>query len=160
MLNEGRIARVWRLDGLTLNTADFLTMHAEVLGVPRDEGGTPADEPGTLGLIDMPGADWLDAAAWRDYAVVVRRLGPVQVHGVVNLAYESAHLAAQVHALSELNPTDLIVTHLDEESRWGKVWNLVLGTNCRIRFFCAGQNVPGTFRRADPQMILARQFPA
>jgi len=34
-LIEGRAARVWRLDGSTANTADFLTIHCEMLGAPE-----------------------------------------------------------------------------------------------------------------------------
>ncbi len=33
-LVEGRVARVWRLDGATANTAEFLSVHCEALGVP------------------------------------------------------------------------------------------------------------------------------
>jgi flagellar biosynthesis GTPase FlhF len=45
-----------------------------------------------------------------------------------------------------------------EQTRWGKLWNLVLGTNFSIRFLSAGQNVPGEWTPATPEQILARQF--
>ena len=35
-LLEERAARVWRLDGATANTADFLAIHCEMLGVPLE----------------------------------------------------------------------------------------------------------------------------
>jgi flagellar biosynthesis GTPase FlhF len=54
---------------------------------------------------------------------------------------------------------DVIVTHLDEESRWGKVWNLALGTNCPVRFLSSGQNIPGDFILSSPEKIFLRQFP-
>ena len=50
--------------------------------------------------------------------------------------------------------TDLIFTHLDEETRWGKLWNFVLGTDLPIRFLSAGQNVPGHFREATADLLL------
>jgi flagellar biosynthesis GTPase FlhF len=53
----------------------------------------------------------------------------------------------------------LIITHLDEESRWGKLWNLVLGTNYPIRWLSTGQNIPGDFCAATAETLLARQFP-
>ena len=69
-------------------------------------------------------------------------------------------------ALAKLGPTspeqlpieDLILTHLDEEPRWGKIWNIVLGTNYPVRYLSAAQNVPGDFYHAAAERILARQF--
>lgn len=55
--------------------------------------------------------------------------------------------------------TDVILTHLDEDPRWGKLWNFVLGTNYTITHLSAGQNMPGDFLPADPQQILARFLP-
>ena len=87
-----------------------------------------------------------------------RHLPESEVHLVVNAAYETPLLMAQVRAFAALPITDIIVTHLDEESRWGKLWNLVLGTNCSLRFLSAGQNIPGEFLTATPDRILAHQF--
>jgi flagellar biosynthesis GTPase FlhF len=54
----------------------------------------------------------------------------------------------------------LILTHLDEEPRWGKLWNVVLGTKYPVRFLSAAQNIPGEFLSATAERILIRQFPA
>jgi flagellar biosynthesis GTPase FlhF len=81
------------------------------------------------------------------------------VHLVVNAAYETPLLLAQVRAFAGLPIQDVLVTHLDEEPRWGKLWNLVLGTNCTLRFLAAGQNIPGEFTPATAEQIFARQFP-
>ena len=61
-------------------------------------------------------------------------------------------IEAQLHAIVEH------ASHLDEEGRWGKLWNLVLGTNYRVGWLSAGQNIPGTFMAATAQDILSRQF--
>jgi flagellar biosynthesis GTPase FlhF len=66
---------------------------------------------------------------------------------------------AQFRAYAVLPVEDLVITHLDEESGWGKIWNLILGTNCSIRHFSAGQNIPGDLCEASAKMIFARQFP-
>ena len=76
----------------------------------------------------------------------------------MNGAYDISTLLAQARAFSGLPIEDLIITHLDEESRWGKVWNLALGTNYSIRHFSTGQNIPGDFHEASAEMIFARQF--
>jgi flagellar biosynthesis GTPase FlhF len=68
-------------------------------------------------------------------------------------------LLKQVEAFSCLPLADLIFTHLDEEARTGKLWNLVLETNVAIGFLSAGQNVPGDFRAASAELLLPRQWP-
>jgi flagellar biosynthesis GTPase FlhF len=76
----------------------------------------------------------------------------------LNAAYEVPLLMAQIRAFSSLPIEDLILTHLDEEPRWGKIWNVVLGTNYPVRYLSAAQNVPGDFYPATAERILARQF--
>lgn len=161
-LVEGRLPRVWRLDGTTANSAETLSLYGEVLGVPverswrLERGSLEVD----IGLIDLPGVDWRDAAALADLRANLGRLLTPHLHLVLNAAYEVPVLLAQLRAFSVLPISDLIFTHLDEEPRWGKLWNFILGTNCTIRFLGAGQNVPGDFQEATAERLLARFFPA
>lgn len=161
VLVESRAARVWRLDGATANTGEALSVYCEILGVPWDrvwrlEEATEEE----IAFIDLPGVDWRDAARVKELGVQLRGFGQPQVHLVLNGAYDISVLLAQVRAFSVLPVTDLVVTHLDEETRWGKLWNLVLGTNYSVRFLSAGQNIPGEFLPASPEAILVRQFPS
>lgn len=160
-LMEGRLARVWRLDGATANTAECLSVHCEILGAPQERtwqgaGETMAED---IGFIDLPGIDWRKPSEIEELGARLKQFGNVNVHLVLNGAYETAILLAQVRAFSGLAVDDLAITHLDEEVCWGKLWNLILGTNCSIRHFSAGQNIPGDLREASPQLIFARQFP-
>jgi flagellar biosynthesis GTPase FlhF len=90
----------------------------------------------------------------------LKGFGAPRVHLVLNAAYDTSLLLAQTRAFSALPIKDLIFTHLDEEPRWGKLWNVVLGTNRPVRFFSAGQNIPGDFWVATAERILERQFAA
>lgn len=158
-LLAGHSARVWRLDGATANTAEALSVYGEILGVPVARSLTFGTEvPPDVGFIDLPGVDWRDYAAVRELARRLTELPPAQVHLVLNAAYESSILLAQAQAFRQLPVQDIILTHLDEEPRWGKLWNLVLGTNFRVGWLSAGQNIPGTFLAATAGEILARQF--
>lgn len=158
-LLAGHSARVWRLDGATANTAESLSVYGEILGVPVARSLTFGEgAPPDLGFIDLPGVDWRDAAAVRELARRLTDLPPAQVHLVLNAAYESSILQAQAQAFRQLPVQDLVLTHLDEEARWGKLWNLVLGTNYRVGWLSAGQNIPGTFVAATAGEIIARQF--
>ncbi len=159
-LVDGRLARVWRLDGATANMAESLSIYCEILGAPAERawpsGGGMLRED--IGFIDLPGVDWRKPSAVKELAGQVKQFGPVHVHLVLNGAYDISNLLAQARAFSSLPIEDLIITHLDEESRWGKIWNLALGTNYSIRHFSTGQNIPGDFCEATAEMIFARQF--
>jgi flagellar biosynthesis protein FlhF len=160
-LVDGRMARVWRLDGATANMAESLSVYCEILGVPVERCWLPeaAMLREDMGFIDLPGVDWRKPEAVRELAEKIEQVGSPHVHLVLNGAYDTSILLAQQRAFSGLPVEDLIITHLDEESRWGKVWNLALGTNCSIRHFSTGQNIPGDFCEASAEMLFARQFP-
>jgi flagellar biosynthesis protein FlhF len=153
-LLEGRAARVWRLDGSTANTADFLVVHCEMLGVPLERFWSPPQTAGELGFVDLPGVEISDAPALAALRSQLVSLPSPRVHLVLNAAYEMSALLAQWRAFELCAPEDLIFTHLDEEPRRVKLWNFVFGTNCSLRFLGAGQKIPGEFRSASPEILL------
>ena len=159
VLLENRAARVWRLDGLSANTSEALSVHCEILGVPIYRCPASLDRPPSeLLFVDLPGVNAADSAGLAHLQQMLSEMGDAEVHLVLNGAYESAVQLAQIRAFSGLPIHDLIVTHLDEETRWGKLWNLVLGTNYSLRALSAGQNIPGDFRTASAAEILGAQF--
>jgi flagellar biosynthesis protein FlhF len=160
-LVEGQRAAVWRLDGHVANTAESLSVFAEILGAPMDRCVPANDElpDADVLFVDLPGVNPADANALAQLAQRIAAIPNAQVHLVLNAAYEPQLLLNQVRAFSRLPIQDVIVTHLDEETRWGKLWNLVLGTNCPLRFLAAGQNIPGEFSPATAEQIFSRQFP-
>jgi flagellar biosynthesis protein FlhF len=160
-LVENRLARVWRLDGATANTAEFLSVHGEALNVVVERCWTFEDRDLSedIGFIDLPGVDWRDPLAIRELSGQLIRLGSPHIHLVLNGAYDIKVLLAQARAFSVLPLEDLIISHLDEEAHWGKLWNLTLGASLPIRHLSAGQNIPGEFWEASAERILACQFP-
>lgn len=160
VLVDHRRARVLRLDGCGANTAETLSIYCDVLGVPVERGvahgARPAGEE--LLFVDWPGVPAHDTAALADLARQLKAFESPQVHLVLNAAYDTIHLISQVRSFSVLSPTDLIATHLDEETRWGKLWNLVLGTNYSLRFLATGQNVPGDFVEPEAATLLSSLF--
>jgi len=173
-LLEERAARVWRLDGSTANTADFLAIHCEILGVPLERfwsedlrftnddlhasnpSASQSQIENPLWLVDLPGVEILDATGLAALQSQLATLPSPRVHLVLNAAYETSALLAQWRAFESCGPEDLIFTHLDEEARRVKLWNFVFGTNCSLRFLGAGQKIPGEFRGASPELL----FPA
>jgi flagellar biosynthesis GTPase FlhF len=159
VLLRERTARVWRLDGETANTAEALSVHGDVLGVPVERSWSNEPFMEDISFIDLPGVNCADTEAMRQLEQRLKKFGNAQVHLVVNAAYESSVMLAQARAFASLSITDIIVTHLDEEQRWGKLWNLLLGTGYPIRYLSAGQNIPGDFIVASVEHVLERVFP-
>ena len=73
-----------------------------------------------------------------------------EIYLVLNASYDLGLLLSHARFFSVLPLSGLILTHLDEETRWSKYWNLVLATQLPILYLSGGQNIPGDFRPALP----------
>lgn len=158
VLREERKVHVWRLDSDTANTAEFLTLHCEMVGVPVDRFWSGPEGERDLLFIDLPGVEPGNANAMKALRSQVAALPEPHVHLVLNAAYECPVLFEQFHAFKAFAPEDVIFTHLDEERRRVKLWNVVLGTNCSVSFLGAGQKIPGDFFRAESTLLFPSEY--
>jgi flagellar biosynthesis GTPase FlhF len=159
VLNENRSARVWRLDGDVANTAEFLNIYGEMLGVPVERFWTGSPSRADLLLVDWPGIPADNPQALRTLSDLLSLLPAPRVHLVLNGAYESSILLAQFRAFAPLQPEDVSLCHLDEETRHGKLHDFLSGTNCSLRFLSTGQKIPGDFLIVDPNPTPNLGFP-
>jgi flagellar biosynthesis protein FlhF len=162
VLAEGRSARAWRLDGRAANFAGLLDVYGEILGVPvdREWRANQTTAGFEVGFVDLPGLEAQDASAVEQFRGRLGTMAPAQIHLVLNAAYDVSVLLAQARAFSALPVSDVIFTHLDEEKRPAKLWNVLLGTNFTVRFLSGGQNIPGDFLSASAELLIPRQFRA
>ena len=152
-------ARVWRLDGETANTSEFLSIHAEMIGVPVDRfWGEPAGAEELL-FVDLPGVDYHHRASLKVLRELLFSLPQPHLHLVLNAAYDTTLLFEQFNAFAPFGPEDVIFTHLDEEPRRVKLWNFVLGTNCSLSWLSGGQKIPGEFNRAESSLLFPHTNP-
>ena len=157
VLSEERSARVWRLDGVSANTSEFLSVHCEMLGVPIARFWSDSDNSADLHFVDLPGVEPNDSQALSGLRDQIAALPSPRVYLVLNAAYETTVLFEQFRAFSALKPDGIIFTHLDEERQRVKLWNFVLGTNCSINFLSAGQKIPGEFLRAESALLFPHE---
>jgi flagellar biosynthesis protein FlhF len=161
VLLEEKRARVIRLDGTRANTAEGLSILGEALGISVERKWNWA-RPGMNGVervfVDVPGVDWQDPDAVTALQALLPAATGVRVHLVLNAAYETSLLFDQVRAFSTLPVDDLILTHLDEDPRRGKIWNFILGTKHALSYLGAGQNVPGEFDPATLERVMPVGF--
>jgi flagellar biosynthesis protein FlhF len=161
VLGDGESARVWRLDVPRANTAEALSLHCEALKVPMSRSWNPMLVwPEDHLFIDLPGLDTADRDGFSEVEGILSTIPAVTVSLVLNAAYDTSVLQAQVRAFSRLPVTDLVFTHLDEEPRWSKLWDFVLGTKYSLSFLSAGQNIPGQFLRASPEALFPEEMRA
>jgi flagellar biosynthesis protein FlhF len=153
VLREGRRARVSRLDADTANTAEFLSLHCEMLGVPCERFWSEPAGGEDLLFVDLPGVEPHNAKALAVLRDVLFSLPQPHIHLVLNAAYDTSLLFEQFNALLPLMPEDVIFTHLDEEHRRVKLWNFVLGTNCPVGWLGGGQKIPGEFVQAEAAIL-------
>ncbi|MBE7498712.1 MAG: hypothetical protein HS113_00035 [Verrucomicrobiales bacterium] len=158
VLVEGQSARAWRLDARAPNTAELVSLYGEILNVPVERSWNGRGAPPLTSFVDVPGTDFHDPGALAHLAKLLATLPNPSVHLVLNAAYTVPLLLAHARAFATFPRLDLILTHLDEEPAWGKLWNLVLGTNCPLRFLSAGQNIPGRFLPARPDLLSPALF--
>jgi flagellar biosynthesis protein FlhF len=152
ILGENRGAAVLQLDTEIANLSAQPRFYSEVLGAQFSRNIKPL-QADTI-FVDLPGLGKnFDTAR-----EIIAGLPDACVHLVLNAAYETELLMDQARLFAALNPIDLILTHLDEEPRWGKLWNLVFGTNFAVRSLSAGQNVPGDLIPAAAERLLEHQF--
>jgi flagellar biosynthesis protein FlhF len=157
VLSEEHTARAWRLDGVSANTSEFLSVHCEMLAVPIFRYWNENDAPAEVGFVDLPGVECNDSRGLAALREQISALPSPRVHLVLNAAYETSVLFEQYRAFAALKPDDLIFTHLDEERQRVKLWNFVLGTNCSIQFLSAGQKIPGEFLRAESALLFPQE---
>ena len=146
--------RVWRLDGHLANTAEMLTVHAEMLGVPVDRvWKTEEYVDSATQFIDLPGVMPSDAEGMKSLVSLTNKTQPAECLLVLNSAYELGHLVRLVRSFSDLPINGLVMTHLDEETKWSKLWNLTLATDLPILYWSGGQEMPGDFVETTPQNL-------
>jgi flagellar biosynthesis protein FlhF len=146
-------ARVWRLDGETANTSEFLSLHCEIVGAPVERFWETANFTEDLLFVDLPGFEPHSASAMKTLRDILSFLPAPHIHLVLNAAYETTLLFEQFNCFAPLLPEDLVFTHLDEEHRRVKLWNFVLGTNCSIGWLSGGQKIPGEFHQAESSLL-------
>lgn len=157
VLMDNLTPRVWRLDGSTANTAECLGVYCDILGIPMERAPVSLSAGDSPVLVDLPGVTLCTPREIQEYKDRLQALPQPVVHLVLNAAYEVPLLLAQIRSFSVLPIADVSFCHLDEERRWGKLWNIVLGTNYSMGFLSAGQNIPGDFFLASADRLLSQK---
>jgi flagellar biosynthesis protein FlhF len=157
ILGENVGATVLQLETHTANLSPQPKFYSEILGAQFTRSASRAAGSDLL-FVDLPGIECGDKKALEQAQAAIGQFPGAAVHLVLNAAYDASLLLEQARFFAALQPAGLVATHLDEERRWGKLWNLVCGTKFCLRFLSAGQNVPGGLSAATAEALLRQQF--
>lgn len=164
VLSLGRPGRVWRVEFDRPNPAPSLDVFGEALGVSVEHytpgyGAAAAPADGFL-YADLPS---LPAAGSPESGRLRRFLDAEGFDGrvlVLNAAYEPDALRA-AHARGVAHgATHLVLTHLDETPRWGRLWEILLEGELSPLFLSTGPGLTGEMTDDVLGAVLARTLPA
>lgn len=170
-LTHHRLVKNGKVRAFQLNTqkphlnSDQLALHCDILGIPLErycpETRRPA-EKGEAWFVDLPGDNHHDPTNLLATRNLLAEFDRPEIHLVLNIAYESPIFLGQMMPILKagMSISSLIFTHLDEEPRWGKMWNAVFAASLPVSHFSVGQNIPGDFMRAGSEWVIRQQFPS
>jgi flagellar biosynthesis GTPase FlhF len=150
--------RLWCLDGIVANTAEFLIQHADLLGIPVETTWNPGLPSCSREFLDLPGWSPSDRDVSDRMANLLDRFEPDCLLLTLNAAYEPGLLQEQVRAFEDFKPHGLLLTHLDESASPTKVWDLVLGQGIAPMATSSGRFIPGGFERTGGELWMERLF--
>lgn len=160
VLKQSAPVSVVRLDGIRANISELPGIYSEILGIPCLQNVPERVAADEYIMIDLPGVDWQCADSLNFLTDLSKRYANASFHLVLNLCYETRLLFNQIRAFRKISNLDLIFTHIDEETRLGKLLNFKLGTNYTVSFLSGGQNIPGFLEKGNSKGFFRTIFPS
>lgn len=140
------------------NACEVLSAHAQLLGVPMETRWDPDARPLDGGWIDFPGVSPGDES---DRARLRQRLdafGPTRRWLVINAAYDLNQVRRQLRFFSPLGCRGVIVTHLDEEARPARIWNLAMAEGPAVGYGSWGARFSDRWEALIPSVLASALF--
>ena len=168
MLASGktRSVSVLTVDTVRIGAIPQLQAYADILDVPfqvvysASEMAQSVKHSATdVVLIDTPGCSPRGTAKQK-LPEFVSAVGPCTVLLAISSTTREDNALKAIEDLNGVPLHGLIVTKLDETSRYGHTFNLVYRSGLPIAFVTTGQNVPDDIEPADAKRMVARLFGA
>ena len=144
VFEAGRTGMVWKVEFDRPNPTAALDVFCEALGVPAMHYTPDLPDPteGFL-LADLPALSRRGGEANRTIKQFLDRERFTGRVLVLNAAYDIEALQAACAAGLELGATHLVLTHLDEVARWGRLWDFLLQGQLTPLFLSTGPGLAG-----------------
>jgi flagellar biosynthesis protein FlhF len=158
MASRRNTGPLWILeDGDRPNGSDVLATHAHLLGTPVETRWIPGlDTPSREGgWIDLPGVVPGDEADQIRLRERLDAFGLTRRWLVVHAGYELSLIRRQVRFFAPLGCRGIIVTHLDEDNRAARIWNLAMSEGPAVGYGSWGPRFSDRWEPLDPSTLAA-----
>lgn len=142
---------LWRLDAGRANGADLLSAHAGLLGVPTLRSAMPAP----AGWIDLPGVGVADEDGRAAVARTLAEFGPTRRWLVLSATHDLDHQVRSARFLAPLGCEGIVVTHLDEDGRASRLFNLAVLAGLPVVAVAYGPGFSGRVSPASSDALLS-----
>lgn len=138
-----------------------LPVFCEALGVPLAHypASTRPAVPGGFVYFDLPGLSLRHPAENSGIAAFLNDEEIDERVLVLNAAYEHAALRRAFAVGRDLGATHVIFTHLDETSRWGRLWEYLIESELEPLFLSTGPSLTGDCETEAAQALARRTLP-
>lgn len=149
------------LDTFRLGAVDQLLQYAELISAPLEVVSSPDEVTGALQrlrecdlvLLDTAGRAPKDSAQLSQLKDFLDAAEPDSVQLVVSATSSVGHVQETMRQFSSLQPTDLLITKLDEAVGFGQWLNLLDNSELSVSYLTAGQQVPQDISVASPRRL-------
>lgn len=154
---QSKPVQVLSLDTLRIGASAQMGHLCSLIGVPFRPLESAAGLASALAenrhrdtvLIDTPGFAYADSEALLDLSAVLANLPEVERHLVVPAWLRYSDLLRVRSRYTDLRPTHLLVTRLDETDMLGPAWALAADSGLPFSWFSTGPNIPDDLEPAN-----------
>lgn len=142
------------------NSTEGLRAFCELMQVPLVSESRAAMTPSERVFWDVPGISSRDFDTWRQVGGRLDDLGIGTRVLVVHAAFDSQSLLHLRRTLDSVQPTHVVVSHLDDAFQPARLWDFLLSCGLTPLFVSENASVTGGRRDDFHAALLAQTFPA
>ena len=163
-LSEGLDVVMITTDTYRVGSVDQARRYAELIGVPF----VVADRPEMMSaafrtyanvdaiLIDTPGRAFENDQVRTELKGLLAATGePVEMHMLMAATYSTVQQATILSRFSSFNPTQVLVTKVDEATETGSIYNIIRQSELPLSYLTVGQRVPEDIELARAGRIVS-----
>jgi len=108
-----------------------------------------------LVFVDTPGSSWDDKLQLGRLQKLLTAELLDEVHLLISLNQKLSNMLAVIEEFSLLNPDRILLTKVDEATRYGDIVNLRSECQLPFSYYSCGQDVPDDLEKASPRHLLS-----
>jgi flagellar biosynthesis protein FlhF len=149
-------------DLFRIAAVEQLQKYSEILRIPLEVVYAPEEataairrrQDADLILVDTGGTGQRNENQVSNLAMIARACKPLEVHLVLSATTKNPDLVDIIDRFRELEPQRILITKLDESTKFGNILNMVARSNLPISYITTGQMVPEDIEVATSERLV------